>query len=95
MSNEEKVIAYIKEHYSIDDINDMIDDVKMDYVDYEQMEDEGIEDEFEFYDNYRTNEAESDVIEFELMKKACKALNIELDIDEHCRVYDTIEEYIK
>ncbi len=66
---------------TIEEIISMIDDAKLDYIDYDQMEEEGIKDEFEYYNEYNNFEAEDSVLN-SLVEYACVNLDFNLyDLD--------------
>jgi hypothetical protein len=58
---QKEISDFVKTLYSIDALQEEIQERMHDYIDYEQMEDEGIEDESEYYDAFGRGEAESSI----------------------------------
>jgi len=92
MTNIKKAFEIIISHFSKIDVDSLYEDQKLEYVDYEQMKDEGIEDEFEYYSNYCTREAADDIIEGILIKYA-ESKGFTFSINEHCKLYDLLQDY--
>jgi len=57
----QKIRDFVGSLYTEYEISSLIDDIIPDYVDYEQMEEEGIEDEYDYYSSYGRGEAESEI----------------------------------
>lgn len=55
--------SWIKDNYSEDRVNSMFDDEILNWVDREQMEDEGFESEYDWYIDYGRGEAEQEIID--------------------------------
>ena len=91
--NYQIVIDRIREDHPADEFLAELDETIIGYCDYEQMEDEGIEDEFEWYSNFGSGEAESDVIEQNYIVKTSKEMGIQLTTDEHCEMFDELNEF--
>lgn len=84
----DKIIENIKAKMSIDEFVAELEDKILDYADYEQMEDEGIEDEYEFYENFRNDEAEDDIFQYLIERE-----NPNLELDDYMIVYENIKDY--
>lgn len=54
---------WIKYNYTQDQVVDMFDEEIINWVDREQMEDEGIESEYDWYIDYGRGEAEQEIID--------------------------------
>lgn len=65
----EKLFNYVKDNYSEKDIAELIDEAVLEYVDFEQMREEDIVDEHEWYSQFGRREAE-DQVEDELLAEA-------------------------
>jgi hypothetical protein len=71
---EEKIKDFIADLYDPEILNDIIYENILNYVDYEQMEDEGIEDEQTWYTDYGRGEAELEIVD-DIIGKVGEFLN--------------------
>lgn len=93
MSKISELFDMITEEISKENYLGMLDDAELEFVDYEQMKEEGFEDEHEYYQAYCTDEAQIQVIEHTLIQIAKNKTGYELSIDESCDLYDKLKEH--
>ena len=86
--NAEKIIENIKTKMSKENFIDELDQRILDYADYEQMEDEGISDEYEYYDNYCTDEAQDDILQSLIEKEYSN-----LELNDYMKIYEPLKKY--
>ena len=80
--------AWILENYDEQRVVNMLDEVRHEYVDYEQMEEEGYESEYDYYIDYGRGEAESHVVE-EIISDLERKFKLEFDkLDEDTNIYE-------
>lgn len=80
--------AWILENYDEQRVVNMLDEARLDYVDYEQMEEEGYESEYDYYIDYGRGEAESHVVE-EIISDLERKFKLEFDkLDEDTNIYE-------
>lgn len=84
----EEAKAWILENYDEQRVVNMLDEARLDYVDYEQMEEEGYESEYDYYIDYGRGEAESHVVE-EIISDLERKFKLEFDkLDEDTNIYE-------
>jgi hypothetical protein len=71
--------SWIKDNYSEDRVIDIFDEEIMNWVDREQMEEEGIESEYDWYIDYGRGEAEQEVID-SILNDLQKNYELEFDL---------------
>jgi len=71
----DKIFNKIKEDYTDKMVYEMLDNEILDWIDYKQMNELNIDNEFEYYNEYCDSEAE-DAITESLIKIACNKINI-------------------
>lgn len=87
-----KYLNYIEENYTEEDILNRIDDQILEYVDANRMLEENIDDSYEYYDRYCSNEAETDVID-ELVREVEFAFDVKFETDYFMELGHEIAEY--
>jgi len=93
MANTQNMIKWIIDKYPEEEVLSLIDAQILEYVDYDSMESEGYDNEYEWYTDYGRGEAESDILTG-LINEAKHELKIgELNIEEHCEVFDAIKDH--
>lgn len=87
------IMSQIAKEYSQEDVEERFDAEFPEWVDHEQMEDLGIEEDYEYYNEFNNREAE-DVVYLEILKQWETKYNNkkELNIDDHCNILDKLEE---
>lgn len=71
--------SWIKENYSEDRVVSMYDEEIMNWVDREQMEEEGIDSEYDWYIDYGRGEVEQEVID-SILKNLQENYQLEFDL---------------
>ncbi len=88
-----QIITQIKQENSSVEVIDLFDEEVLNWIDHEQMESEGIENEYDYYTDFGNGEAENVIYESlinDWMKTHNK--NKKLSFHDHCRVYELLEE---
>lgn len=83
---------YLTEKYSEDDITQIYDEEIINWVDYDQMNDENIEDEYEYYNEFGRGEAEDTIIS-NLIQEAKSKLELPITDLEYIALFQKIKEH--
>lgn len=84
----EEAKAWILENYDEDRVIEILDDIRHEYVDLEQMEEEGYENEYDYYMDYGTGEAETHVVE-DIVADLERNHHLQFDkLDEDTNIYE-------
>lgn len=90
---QKEISDFVKTLYTIDSLLEEIEERMYEYIDYEQMEDEGIEDEHEYYKEFGRGEAESS-IHADILSKIATFLNEPVEDWYYNDKYGDIDEII-
>lgn len=88
--NIEKVKQWISKNYSESKVTEMFDDEILNWLD-DDWKEEGLDDEFEWYNEYGHGEAEDVVID-SIIKLASKAIKVKLSANEERQLSGWIPE---
>ncbi len=87
------IIIQIEKAYSEEDITTNLDEEILNWIDHDSMQEDGYENEYEWYSDYGRGEAETVVIKELIDNWVCNHnKGKKLEINQHCKLYSAIQD---